>query len=67
MAQDEDVVKYVPEVGNEDKPAVLKDGGGKSNLLCWWVWVVKTYERMNMAGLQISCFDSLTMAMSSAW
>ena len=67
MAQDKGVVEFVPEVRNEDKPAVLKDGGGKSNLLCCWVWVVETYERMNMAKLRISCFDSLTiLVMSSA-
>jgi hypothetical protein len=48
---------------------MLGDGtklvSSKSNLLSWWVWVVATHKRTNTARLWISCFDSLTMAMSS--
>ncbi|PLW19286.1 hypothetical protein PCANC_18493 [Puccinia coronata f. sp. avenae] len=55
--QDECVIKAVPEVADEGKPAMLEDGGklvigGNSNVLIW-VWVVTTYERMNTAGMQI--------------
>jgi hypothetical protein len=55
--QDECVIKAVPEVADEGKPAMLEDGGklvigGNSNVLIW-VWVVTTYKRMNTAGMQI--------------